>query len=201
MPDVVDSGGVIGTTDFLGPSVPIASLIGDQQASLIGQGWGASGATKCTYGTGCFLLMNTGKKPVKSQKRLLTTIASTVNGKAEYALEGSVFMGGAVFDWLKDNLDLIDAIGDVEKLALEVPDNGGVIMVPGFTGLGAPHWDADATGLLIGLTRRTKKGHIARAAIEAIAWQVTDLVDCMVEDSGLTLKEIKVDGAPLGTNS
>ena len=194
LPEVVDSRGVVGTTNFLGPSVPIASIVGDQQASLIGQGWGKAGTTKCTYGTGCFLLMNTGEKPVKSRKRLLTTIASTVDGKAEYALEGSVFMGGAVFDWLKDNLDLINAIGDVEKLALEVPDNGGVVMVPGFTGLGAPHWDANATGLLIGLTRGTKKGHIARAAIEAIAWQVTDLVDCMLEDSGLTLQTIKVDG-------
>ncbi|ATE62649.1 glycerol kinase GlpK [Thauera sinica] len=196
LPAVVDSIGVCGETDpgVLGAAVPIAGLAGDQQAATFGQACFAPGMAKNTYGTGCFLLMNTGGAPVASRNRLLTTVAWSGPGGTRYALEGSVFMGGATVQWLRDALGLIKRAADIEALAASVADSGGVVMVPAFTGLGAPHWDAYARGALLGLTRGTGAGHIARAALEAIALQTVDLVEAMKRDGAAPLSELRVDG-------
>ena len=174
--------------------IPVAGIAGDQQAALFGQMCVKPGMAKNTYGTGCFLLQNTGVRPVASENRLLTTVAWQVAGRTEYALEGSVFIGGAVVQWLRDGLGLIRQSADVEALASSVPDNGGVYLVPAFAGLGAPHWDAYARGTIVGLTRGSTSGHIARAAVESIAFQVSDLLDAVHRDAGIALGELRVDG-------
>ncbi len=174
--------------------IPIAGIAGDQQAALFGQLCLKKGLSKNTYGTGCFMLQNIGTEPVESKNRLLTTVAWKIGDTTEYALEGSVFIGGAVVQWLRDSLGAIENSSDVEALANSVEDNGGVYFVPAFAGLGAPHWDQDARGLIIGLTRGTGKAHIARAALESIAYQTADLLDAMHADSGIQLKELRVDG-------
>ncbi len=174
--------------------VPIAGMAGDQQAALFGQACWSPGMAKNTYGTGCFLLLHTGEKPVVSRHNLLTTVAWRLGGKTEYALEGSVFIGGAVVQWLRDGLGLIACSADVEKLAATVPDNGGVYLVPAFAGLGAPHWDPAARGTLSGLTRGSTAGHLARAALESIACQSADLIHAMQADAKIKLRELRVDG-------
>jgi glycerol kinase len=196
LPQVRPSSGVFGTVSSkVGPTgVPIAGIAGDQQAALFGQACHRPGMAKNTYGTGCFMLQNTGTKPVASANRLLTTVAWRAGGTTEYALEGSIFIAGAVVQWLRDGLGLIRSSADVEALAATVPDNGGVFFVPAFAGLGAPQWDSYARGTLIGLTRATTAGHIARAALEGIAYQVADVLDAMRRDSGIALSELRVDG-------
>jgi glycerol kinase len=196
LPEVKDSSCIYTMTDknVCGFEAPIASVIGDQQAALFGQGCYTAGETKSTYGTGCFLLMNTGTKPVESAHKLLTTIALGMNGTVTYALEGSVFMGGAVIKWLRDELGLIKNAHECDILAESVPDSSGVLLVPAFTGLGAPYWDSYARGTIVGLTRGVNKAHICRAALEAIAYQVKDELDCMKEDSCCTIPSVKVDG-------
>lgn len=179
----------------------IAGVAGDQQAALFGQACFESGATKNTYGTGCFMLQNIGEKPVVSNNRLLSTIAWQIDGRTEYALEGSVFIGGAVVQWLRDSLGVIESSLGVEELAASVADNGGVYFVPAFAGLGTPHWDQDARGLIIGLTRGTGKAHIARAAIESIAFQTADLLFAMNADARSNLDEIRVDGGATRNDS
>ena len=196
LPEVCDCSGIIGesTASLLGTSIPIAGLAGDQQAALFGQDCVKRGETKTTYGTGCFQLQHTGETAIASQNRLITTIAAAPQGEKAYALEGSVFIGGAVVQWLRDGLGAIHSSAEVEALASSVPDSGGVSFVPAFAGLGAPYWDPHARGIIIGLTRGTTVAHIARAAIESIAHQVADLFDAMRSDSGLTLTEMRVDG-------
>lgn len=196
LPEIVDSSGICGEicADLLGSSVPIAGLAGDQQAATFGQACFAPGMAKNTYGTGCFLLMNTGNHPVPSANRLLTTVAWRIDAETRYALEGSIFMGGATVQWLRDGLGLIRTAAEVEALAASVPDSGGVVLVPAFTGLGAPYWDAYARGALVGLTRSSGAGHIARAALEAIALQTVDLVAAMNLDGAAPLTELRVDG-------
>jgi glycerol kinase len=174
--------------------IPLAGIAGDQQAALFGQRCIKPGLTKNTYGTGCFMLQNTGQRAVPSANRLVTTIAWEIKGTTEYALEGSVFIGGAVVQWLRDGLGLIRSSSEVEALAKSVPDNGGVYFVPAFVGLGAPHWDSYARGSIFGLTRGSTAGHIARAAVESIAYQVADLLDAMQRDSGDSVTELRVDG-------
>ena len=174
--------------------VPISGIAGDQQAALFGQACFQSGLAKNTYGTGCFMLMNTGTQPVDSKNRLLTTVAWNVGGQLEYAIEGAVFIGGAVVSWLRDGLGIIKSSADVEALAKSVPDSGGLVLVPAFAGLGAPHWDPYARGAMLGITRGTTAAHIARAAVESIALQVADLVDAMHSDTANSLKELRVDG-------
>jgi glycerol kinase len=174
--------------------IPIAGIAGDQQAALFGQQCHRPGMTKNTYGTGCFMLQNTGTRAVPSSNQLVTTVAWKIGDKTEYALEGSVFIGGAVVQWLRDGLGLIRKSEEVEALASSVPDNGGVYLVPAFVGLGAPHWDSFARGSIFGLTRGTTAGHIARAAVESIAYQVADLLDAMRADSGDAVEELRVDG-------
>ncbi|MBR6312879.1 MAG: glycerol kinase GlpK [Oscillospiraceae bacterium] len=194
LPRVCDSSEVYGTCRLLDRDVPIAGIAGDQQAALFGQGCFNPGDAKNTYGTGCFLLMNTGSEPVESRHGLLTTIAIGLNGKVQYALEGSVFVGGAVIQWLRDELHFIETAPEAETMAKKVPDTGGVYFVPAFTGLGAPYWDMYARGAIVGITRGTKPEHIIRAAQEAIAYQSMDLVNAMEKDCGRTLAELKVDG-------
>jgi len=174
--------------------VPVAGIAGDQQAALFGQGCFEPGSAKSTYGTGCFVLMNTGPRAALSERRLLTTVGWDLGGRVCYALEGSVFIGGAVVQWLRDGLGLIRAAADVEPLAASVPDNGGVYLVPAFAGLGAPHWDPYARGVIAGLTRGATGGHLARAALEGIAYQVADVLDAMRADAGFDLPELRVDG-------
>lgn len=174
--------------------IPIAGIAGDQQAALFGQRCTQPGLTKNTYGTGCFMLQNTGTRPVPSSNRLVTTVAWKIAGKTEYALEGSVFIGGAVVQWLRDGLGLIQKSEDVEALAKSVADNGGIYFVPAFVGLGAPHWDSYARGAIFGITRGTTAGHLARAAVESIAYQVADLLDAMRADCGQAVAELRVDG-------
>jgi glycerol kinase len=176
-----------------GHDVPVTGIAGDQQAALFGQACFTPGMAKNTYGTGCFLLMNTGERPQASRNRLLTTIAWDVGGR-RYALEGAVFVGGAVVQWLRDGLGLIERSADIEALAASVPDAGGVLLVPAFTGLGSPHWDAHARGTIVGLSRGTTRAHLARAALEAIAFQSTELLQAMQRDSGHALSELRVDG-------
>ncbi|MEI6667363.1 MAG: glycerol kinase GlpK [Acidobacteriota bacterium] len=203
LPDVRASSEVYGRVAAgLGlEGVPIAGIAGDQQAALFGQMCVTPGMAKNTYGTGCFLLQNTGERPVRSENRLLSTVAWTIKGRTEYALEGSVFIGGAVVQWLRDGLGLIRESGDVERLAATEPDNGGVYLVPAFAGLGAPHWDPYARGLIVGITRGTTAGHIARAAVESIAYQVYDLLDAMHRDTGVALGELRVDGGAARNNA
>ncbi len=194
LPRVVDTAGVCATTSALGAEIPIAGIAGDQQAALFGQACFQPGMAKCTYGTGCFLLLVTGTQAPRSRHRMLTTIASRIAGETHYALEGSVFMGGATVQWLRDGLGIITTAAEVEALAASVPDSDGVVLVPAFTGLGAPHWDADARALLIGMTRGTTRAHIARAALDGIACQVADLASAMSADAGLAPGELRVDG-------
>ena len=181
--------------------IPIAGIAGDQQAALFGQQCTQPGMTKNTYGTGCFMLQNTGTRAVPSANQLVTTVAWKLGGKTEYALEGSVFVGGAVVQWLRDGLGLIRKSEDVEALARSVPDNGGVYFVPAFVGLGAPHWDSYARGSIFGLTRGSTAGHIARAAVESIAYQVADLLDAMRRDAGGSVPELRVDGGAAANDS
>ncbi|MFO0865286.1 MAG: glycerol kinase GlpK [Gemmataceae bacterium] len=197
LPEIRPSSGIAALTapGFFGDrEIPIAGLAGDQQAALFGHRCLAPGQTKTTYGTGCFLLQNTGKTPIASKHRLLTTIAYHTGDHLAYALEGSVFVAGAVVQWLRDGLGIIERSEEVGTLAASVPDSGDVILVPAFVGLGAPHWDSTARGLLIGLTRGTHRGHIARAALESIAFQVADLIEAMQIDSGLPIREMLADG-------
>ena len=200
LPQVLPSSGVCGVASLDGVDVPIAGIAGDQQAALFGQACLALGMAKNTYGTGCFLLLNTGREAVQSRNNLLTTVAWQRNGITDYALEGSVFIGGAVVQWLRDGLKLIRTAEDVEALARSVPDNGGVYLVPAFAGLGAPHWDAYARGAIFGLTRGATGGHIARAALEAIAFQSADVLAAMEKDAGITLTELRVDGGATGND-
>ena len=196
LPQVVDSAQVVGMLDrsVLGREIPIAALAGDQHAALFGQGCFEPGMVKNTYGTGCFVLMNTGDAPVRSARNLITTIAWRIDGKPRYALEGSVFVGGAVIQWLRDELKLIACAAESESVALEAPDNGGVYFVPAFTGLGAPHWDMYSRGTLIGLTRGANRAHIVRAALEAIAYQSADVIAAMESDAGTRTQLLRVDG-------
>ena len=194
LPQVMDSSAIYGYTTIQGESVPIAGIAGDQQAALFGQCCFEKGQAKNTYGTGCFLLMNTGETPCVSENGLLTTIAIGLNGKVQYALEGSVFVGGAVIQWLRDEMRFITESKDAEYYAQKVEGTGGVYLVPAFTGLGAPHWDMYARGCIIGITRGTKREHIIRAAQESIAYQSYDLVRAMEQDTGRRISELKVDG-------
>jgi len=208
LPKVVPSSGVLAETDahLLGASIPIAGLAGDQQAATFGQACFSPGMAKNTYGTGCFMLMNTGHVPVQSRHQLLTTVAwqgpQTTDSwrSTAYALEGSVFMAGATVQWLRDGLQIIQNASDIEALAANVSDTGDVFLVPAFAGLGAPDWDGQARGTLVGMTRGTTRAHIARAALEAIAWQVADIFSAMSKDSGLPLTELRVDGGASRNN-
>ena len=196
LPKVVNSSEIVGTTEpsILGTSITIAGIAGDQQAALFGQLCLQPGDVKNTYGTGCFCIMNTGNKPVVSKNKMLTTIAWQINGEVTYAVEGSVFTAGALVQWLRDQLHMISSSADIEALAESVPDNGGVTFVPALSGLGAPYWDPHATGAIIGITRGTNKGHIARAALEAIALRSRDIIIEMQKDAGVDFKSLKVDG-------
>lgn len=196
LPKVVSSSEIYGSTDpeILGSQIPISGMAGDQQAALFGQTCFQPGMAKNTYGTGCFLLMNTGNMPVKSECGLLTTIAWGINGQITYALEGSVFVAGAAIQWLRDGLKIISHVNESEALAASLPDNGGVYLVPAFVGLGAPHWDMNARGTITGLTRGSKREHLVRAALESIAFQTGDVLKAMIDDSGISLNALKVDG-------
>ena len=196
LPQIVSSSEIYGEVSAVEElkGIKIAGNAGDQQAALFGQLCFEKGSSKNTYGTGCFLLQNVGEAPVRSENKLLTTVAWKIGDKTEYALEGSVFIGGAVVQWLRDSLEIIENSSDVEDLAASVEDNGGVYFVPAFAGLGAPHWDQDARGLIIGLTRGTGRAHIARAAIESIGYQTADLLEAMQRDAQTDLKELRVDG-------
>ena len=202
LPTPVSSSQVYGYTDptFLGDAVPIAGAAGDQQAALFGQTCFRAGEAKNTYGTGCFLLMNTGEKPVFSKNGLVTTIAWGLDGKVFYALEGSIFVAGAAIQWLRDNMRMIDSSADSEYMANKVHGTHGCYVVPAFTGLGAPHWDQYARGTIVGLTRGTNKNHIIRATLESIALQVCDVIDAMRADAGVELKALKVDGGASANN-
>ncbi len=196
MPRVMDSSCIYGHTEpeILGSSIPVAGVAGDQQAALFGQGCQAEGTVKNTYGTGCFMLMNTGSRLVKSQNGLLTTIAWGLQGKVSYALEGSVFIAGAAIQWLRDELKVIGNAAESEELARSVTDNAGVYMVPAFVGIGAPYWDMFARGTIVGLTRGSGRAHLARAALESVAYQTSDVLTAMKADSGLDIISLKVDG-------
>lgn len=197
LPEVKPSSCIFGYTkgiNSLPDGIPISGIAGDQQSALFGQACFEEGTAKNTYGTGCFLLMNTGKKLVSSKSGLLTTIAWGIDNNVEYALEGSVFIAGAAIQWLRDGLQLIKSAQETENIAKEISDNGGVYFVPAFVGLGAPYWDSYARGAIFGITRGTKKEHIIRASLEAIAYQTKDLLDSMIKDSKIKLKELKVDG-------
>ena len=200
MPRVCDSSEVYGYADILGGRIAIAGIAGDQQAALFGQMCTEPGSVKNTYGTGCFLLMNTGETPVVSRNNLLTTIAWKIGDTVNYALEGSIFVAGSVVQWLRDGLGIIRSSSEIEALAASVPDNGGVYLVPALTGLGAPYWDQYAKGSITGITRGTKAAHIARAALEGIAFQTMDIVDAMQKDAGVVLGELKVDGGASKNN-
>lgn len=202
LPQIKSSSEVYGHVENLQPlnGIAIAGIAGDQQAALFGQLCTHPGMVKNTYGTGCFMLMNTGEQMIHSKNNLLTTVAWKINGITHYALEGSVFIGGAVVQWLRDGLGIIKTSADVEALALKVKDNDGVYLVPAFVGLGAPHWNQDARGTITGLTRGSKAGHIARAAIESIAYQTCDVLKSMEADSGIRIKELRVDGGATTNN-
>jgi glycerol kinase len=200
LPEVRSSSEVYGETNLLGAPIPIAGIAGDQQAAMFGQACTKPGMVKNTYGTGCFMLMNTGTKPIPSKHNLLTTVAWKIGGRTEYALEGSIFIAGAVVQWLRDGLEVIRTAQESEALAGSVPDSGGVYFVPAFAGLGAPHWDQYARGTIVGITRGTTKAHIARAALEGIALQVHEVLDAMEADSGIKLKELRVDGGASANN-
>jgi glycerol kinase len=194
LPEVRSSSEVYGVTTLLGSPIPIAGIAGDQQAALFGQACTKPGMAKNTYGTGCFMLMNTGTKRIASKNNLLTTVAWRIGGRTEYALEGSIFIAGAVVQWLRDGLEFFRSAAEVEELAARVSDTGGVYLVPAFAGLGAPHWDQYARGTIVGLTRGTTKAHIARAALEGIVLQVMDVLKAMEADAGIKLRELRVDG-------
>ena len=202
LPKVCGSSEVYGqTADGLTPAgVPIAGIAGDQQAALFGQMCTRQGMVKNTFGTGCFMLMNTGGEAVESKNNLLTTVAWKIGAVTEYALEGSIFVAGAVVQWLRDGLGLFECSAEIEALAASVPDNGGVFIVPAFTGLGAPHWDQYARGLIVGITRGTTKAHFARAALEGIAYQVSEVLEAMQSDAGIQLSELRVDGGASANN-
>jgi glycerol kinase len=200
LPEVRSSSEVYSHTTLLGGKIPIAGIAGDQQAALFGQVCTQPGMVKNTYGTGCFMLMNTGEKPIHSKNNLLTTVAWRIGNRTEYALEGSIFIAGAVVQWLRDGLGIIRQSSEVEALAASVPDTGGVYLVPAFAGLGAPHWDPYARGTLVGLTRGSTRAHIARAALEGIALQVVDILKAMEADSGIRLKQLRVDGGACANN-
>jgi glycerol kinase len=200
LPEVRDSSEVYALAQVAIPGVPIAGIAGDQQAALFGQACVRPGMVKNTYGTGCFMLMHTGEQPMQSRHQLLSTVAWRLGGKMEYALEGSVFVAGAVVQYLRDNLSQIRNAAEVEALAAGVADNGGVYFVPAFVGLGAPHWDQRARGAILGLTRGADAGHIARAALEAIAFQVADVLKAMEADAGIPLQELRVDGGAVVNN-
>jgi glycerol kinase len=199
LPEVKSSSEVYGKTEHA--SIPIAGIAGDQQSALFGQLCISPGMVKNTYGTGCFMLMNTGEKAVNSSNNLLTTVAWRINNTTTYALEGSIFIAGAVVQWLRDGLQLIRSAAEVENLAKQVADTGGVYMVPAFAGLGAPHWNQYARGSIFGLTRGTTKNHIARAALESIAYQTTDVLKAMESDAGISIKELRVDGGATINNT
>jgi glycerol kinase len=202
LPRIVSSSEIVGETacEGLPRGLPIAGVAGDQQAALFGQACHQPGMAKNTYGTGCFMLMNTGSKPVRSNNRLIATVAWRIAGETVYALEGSVFIGGAVIQWLRDGLGIIEKSSDVEALATSVPDTAGVYVVPAFAGLGAPHWDASARGAIVGLTRGSTRAHIARAAVESIAFQSAELGIAMESDAGTPLSELRVDGGAAVNN-
>ncbi|MEZ4828411.1 MAG: glycerol kinase GlpK [Bacteroidia bacterium] len=203
LPEVRDSSGDFGTTDpqiFEGVAIPIAGVAGDQQSALFGQACFEPGMTKNTYGTGCFMLMNTGEKPVFSQSGLITSLAWGIGGKVNYVLEGSIFIAGAAIQWLRDGLKIIDEAKDSEYFAMKVPENDGVYVVPAFAGLGAPYWDMYARGAIFGLTRGTTKGHIVRATLESLAYQTRDVLDAMQKDSGTPISTLRVDGGACANN-
>lgn len=202
LPEVKSSSEIYGYTskDLFGTEIPIAGVAGDQQAATFGQMCVEVGSVKNTYGTGCFMLCNTGSEVVKSNNNMLTTIAWQIDGKTTYALEGSIFIGGAIVQWLRDEMGLISSSAEVEELAKKVPDNGGVYLVPALTGLGAPHWDQYARGTIIGLTRGSNAAHIARAALESIAFQTCDVLKSMEADLGSSIKELRVDGGAVANN-
>lgn len=199
LPEVVESSGVAAHTDLFGADIPIAGIAGDQQAALFGQRCFEPGLCKNTYGTGCFMLLNTGERQ-RPDSQLLSTIAWTRNGKTTYALEGSVFIGGAAVAWLRDGLGIIESSDEVEELARSVEDTGDLYFVPAFNGLGTPHWDQDARGMMVGLTRGTTRAHLARATLESIAFQVADLARAMEQDAGLKMKELRADGGASENN-
>lgn len=200
LPEVKPSSCVYGTTDYFGAPVKIAGAAGDQQSALFGQTCFQSGEAKNTYGTGCFLLMNTGETPVFSKNGLVTTIAWGIDGKVNYALEGSIFVAGAAIQWLRDEMKLIDSAMDSEYMAGKVKDTNGCYVVPAFTGLGAPHWDQYARGTIVGITRGVNKSHIIRATLESLAYQTNDVLNAMRADSGIDLKALKVDGGASANN-
>ena len=202
LPQVVPSSAVVGHTDaaLFGVAIPIAGMAGDQQAATFGQACLKPGMAKNTYGTGCFMLMNTGSQPVASKNKLLSTVGWKLDTGTSYCLEGSVFMGGATIQWLRDGLQIIQSAADVQALAETVPDSGDVYLVPAFTGLGTPNWDPYARGAMLGLTRGTTRAHIARAALEAIALQSADVFNAMSQDATLSLKELRVDGGASANN-
>ena len=202
LPRVVDSSGVCAATDpeIFGAEIPIAGIAGDQQAALFGQGCFDPGAAKATYGTGCFVLLNTGRDAAPSKTGMLTTIAWRIGGQTTYCLEGAVFVAGAVVQWIRDGLKAIADSAEIERLAEEVTDSAGVYFVPAFVGLGAPYWDPNARGTILGLTRDTSLGHVAQAALESIAFQTRDVLDAMQQDAGIRLKELRVDGGASRNN-
>lgn len=202
LPSVRPSSEVYGNTekDLLGASIPVAGMAGDQQAALFGQGCHQPGMAKNTYGTGCFMLMNTGEKMIHSKAGLLTTIAWGIDGKVEYALEGSVFIAGAAIQWLRDEMKILDSAPDSEYFTSKVNDNGGVYVVPAFAGLGAPYWDMYARGAIFGLTRGANKYHVIRATLESLAYQTRDVLEAMEKDSGIKLKTLRVDGGACANN-
>ena len=202
LPRVAPSSGVCAEADaaHFGRGIPIGGIAGDQQAALFGQQCTRSGMVKNTYGTGCFMLMNTGRRPVDSHHRLLSTVAWDLGAGLDYALEGSVFIAGAAVQWLRDGLGIIRTSAEVEKLAQSVPDNGGVFFVPALSGLGAPHWDPHARGTVVGLSRGSNAGHLARAALESIAFQTADVLAAMQADSGIAVSELRVDGGATQNN-
>ncbi len=200
LPEVRPSSEVYGTTSLYGTEIPISGAAGDQQAALFGQACFKPGMAKNTYGTGCFMLMNTGEEAVKSNAGLLTTIGWGLDGIVEYALEGSIFVAGAAIQWLRDEVRLVDSAPDSEYYCRKVADTDGVYMVPAFVGLGAPHWDMYARGALLGLTRGSNKAHIIRATVESLAYQTKDVLDAMEKDSGINLAELKVDGGACANN-
>lgn len=200
LPQLKNSADDFGNAEIEGIQIPIRGVAGDQQAALFGQGCFEKGDAKNTYGTGCFMLMNIGDQFISSPSKLLTTIAWGIDNKIEYAFEGSVFIAGAVIQWLRDELEIINSSQESETMALSLKDNGGVYFIPAFTGLGAPHWDMYARGMITGLTRGTNKNHIVRAALESIAYQTRDVFDAMKKDSGIKLKELRVDGGASSNN-
>jgi len=202
LPKVCASSEVYGhtKTTIFASKVPISGIAGDQQAALFGQMCIEPGMVKNTYGTGCFILMNTGEKPVVSKNNLITTIAWRLNGRTSYALEGSIFVGGAIVQWLRDGLKIINSSSEIEALAAQVPDSGDVYFVPALTGLGAPYWDQYARGTIVGISRGTTAAHLARAALEGIAYQTMDVINAMILDAGVGLKELRVDGGAAGNN-